>query len=37
MSYYMNAQIGVLVIIVGLAVVVFVIRAMIGRGGDLKG
>ena len=33
MSYYMNAQIGVLAIIVGLALVVFVIRAMINRSG----
>ncbi len=36
MSYYMNAEIGVLVIVVGLALVVFVIRKMIERGDDLK-
>lgn len=37
MSYYMNAEVGVLAIVVGLAVLVFVIRKMIDRGGDLKG
>lgn len=33
MNYYMNAQVGVVAIIVGLALVVFVIRAMINRDG----
>ncbi len=32
-SYYMNAEIGILVIVVGLALLVFVIRGMINRGG----
>ena len=31
MSYYMNFQIGVLAIIVGLALVAFVIRKMLER------
>jgi len=31
MSYYMNFQIGVLAIIVGLAVLAFVIRKMLER------
>jgi hypothetical protein len=32
----MNAEVGILVIVVGLAFLVFVIRRMIGRDTDLK-
>ena len=35
MSYFMNFEVGVVAIIVGLAVLIFVIRRMIGRGGDM--